>query len=290
MTGSQHHNPSEPTPENSGVEFGRTVEGFPVARLGDLLLAMLPRAGGDWRLASACFLTQPLCELKVDHFYGHDGDLADEAAFRARVLETAEHRRELAALQRVQTRMVFSTPWGASQLATIYAEGIVAHMTAGHGGFRLSAERNARVMPALRIGSGWYEEDDAWAIVALTFPDLFTSYERKLADRTMRDKWPDEWEAIHGRSLEPGESIGRDRRDFERRHADDWVVVSAISSSHHAGMVEVVAVLGGRQGAHAMERRFLVPAAEYQARGSFGFVIDEERHAACDGPSSFIGW
>lgn len=155
MTGSQRHNPSEPTPENSGVEFGQTVEGFPVARLGDLLLAMLPRAGGGWRLASACFLTQPLSEMKRDHFYGHDRDLTDEAAFRARVLETAEHRRELAALQRVQTRMVRSTPWGASQLATIYAEGIVAHVTAGHGGFRLSAERNARVMPALRIGACW---------------------------------------------------------------------------------------------------------------------------------------
>jgi hypothetical protein len=125
--------------------------------------------------------------------------------------------------------MVCSTPWGASQLASTYAEGITAYMTAGHGGFRLSAERNARVIPTLRIDSGWYEEDDAWAIVALTFPDLFTGYERKLADRTIRDKWPDEWEAIHGRSLQPGESTGKDRRDFERQHAGDWIVASAIS-------------------------------------------------------------
>ena len=56
--------------------------------------------------------------------------------------------------------MVSSTPWGASQLASIYAEGIVAHMTVGHGGFRLSAERNARVIPPLRIDSGWYESHD----------------------------------------------------------------------------------------------------------------------------------
>lgn len=277
-------------PETLGVEFGRTSDGFPVARLGDLLLAMLPRGCGGWYLASAWRLMRPLCELKREEFYGHDGDLADEAAFRARVLETAEHRRELAALQRIQTRMVCSTPWGASQLATIYAEGIVAHLTAGHGGFWLSAERNVRVMPALRIDSGWYEEDEAWAIVALTFPDLFTGYERKLADRTIRDKWFGEWEAIHGRPLQPGESIGKDRRDFERQHAGDWIVASAITSSHQPGMVEVVAVLGGRQVANAEERRFLVPTAEYQARSPFGFVIDEGRHAVYDGPSSFVGW
>ena len=278
------------TLEDTGVEFGSSSEGFPVARLGDLLLAMLPRAAGGGFLASAWRLARPLPTLKREDFYGHDGELADEAAFRSRVLETAQHRRELSRLQRLQTRMVCSTPWGPSQLATIYAEGIVAHMTAGHGGFRLSAERNARVIPPLRIGSGWYEEDEAWAIVALTFPDLFTGYERKLADRTIRDKWPDEWEAIHGPPLEPGESIGKDRRDFERRHADAWIVASAITSSHQPGMVEVVAVLGARQVANAEERRFLVPTAEYQARGPFGFVIDEGRHVPYDGPSSFIGW
>src|SRR5690606_21685713 len=118
--------------------------------------AMLPRRSGGSYLASARHLARPLCELKREDFYGHDGELTDEAAFRARVLETAGHRRELSRLQRIQTRMACSTPWGASQLATIYAEGIVAHITAGHGGFRLSAERNAKIVPALRIASGWY--------------------------------------------------------------------------------------------------------------------------------------
>lgn len=276
--------------EDTAVEFGSTSEGFPVARLGDLLLAMLPRAAGGGFLASAWRLARPLPTLKREDFYGHDGELADETAFRSRVLETAQHRRELSRLQRLQARMVCSTPWGPSQLATIYAEGIVAHMTAGHGGFRLSAERNKRIVPSLRIGSGWYEEDDAWAIVALTFPDLFTTYERQLADRTIRDKWPDEWEAIFGRALLPGESNGKDRRAFERRHVADWIVASAITSGHHPGMIEVVAVLGGRHGANTMERRFLVPKAEYERRWPFGFVIDEGRHAVYDGPSSFVGW
>ena len=55
-------------------------------------------------------------------------------------------------------------------------------------------------------------------------------------------------------------------------------------------MVEVVATLGGQHGNDGAERRFLVPAAEYETRGPFGFVIDEARHDAYDGPSSFIGW
>lgn len=272
------------------VEFGTSSEGFPVARLGDLLLAMLPRAAGGRFLASAWRLVQPLSTLRREHFYGHDGELTDEAAFQSRVFETVQHQRELSRLQRLQTRMVCSTPWGPSQLATIYAEGIVAHMTAGHGGFRLSAERNKRIVRSLRISSGWYEEDEAWAIVAFNFPDLFTTYERKLAERTIKDKWPDEWEAIFGRPLQPGESSGKDRRAFERRHAGDWIVASAITSGHHPGMIEVVAILGGRRGANVVERRFLVPKTEYEGRGPFGFVIDEGRHAGYDGPSSFVGW
>ena len=84
--------------------------------------------------------------------------------------------------------------------------------------------------------------------------------------------------------------MGKDRRDFERHHADAWIVASAITSSHQPGMVEVVAVLGARQGKQVQERRFLVPTAEYQARGPFGFVIDEGRHVPYDGSSSFIGW
>ncbi|CAK7262224.1 MULTISPECIES: DUF7007 domain-containing protein [unclassified Shinella] len=278
------------TLEDTGVELGTSSEGFPVARLGDLLLAMLPHPAGGGFLASAWRLAQPLSMLRREDFFGHDGELADEAAFRSRVLETAQHQRELSRLQRLQTRMVCSTPWGPSQLATIYAEGIVAHMTAGHGGFRLSAERNKRIVRSLRIASGWYEEDDAWAIVALTFPNLFTTYERQLADRTIRDKWPDEWEAISGRPLKPGESSGKDRRAFERCHAGDWIVASAITSGHHHGKIEVVALRGGRRGANVVERRFLVPKAEYEGRGPFGFVIDEGCHAGYDGASSFVGW
>ena len=55
------------------------------------------------------------------------------------------------------------------------------------------------------------------------------------------------------------------------------------------GFVECVATPGGKRRAGTEERRFLVPAAEYEI-GRFGFVIDPDRHTVCEGPSSFVGW
>lgn len=75
-----------------------------------------------------------------------------------------------------------------------------------------------------------------------------------------------------------------------RMGGDPRTATPAGTSSHQPGIVEVVAVLGARQGKQVQERRFLVPTAEFQARGPFGFVIDETRHAPYDGPSSFVGW
>ena len=278
------------TSEDLGVELGVSADGFPVARLGDILLAMVPARDGTSFLASGWRLVRPMSKLTRTDFYGHEGRLEDEAAFRTRVFETARHKRELSALGRIQTRVAASTPWGSSQHATIYAEGIVSHVTAGHGGFHLSAERNARVLPMLRKSSPWYEEDAEWAIVALSFPDLFTAYERECADKTIRNSWPSAWEEIHGRELAPGQSWTKDREAFERKHAGDWIVISAIISSHHAEMTEVIATRGGRRDGQAEEMRFLVPRPEYAARDRFGFVIDPGRHNPYDGPSSFVGW
>jgi hypothetical protein len=277
------------TPEDLGVEFARAADDMAVARIGDLVFAMVPAGHGQYLLASAWRLSRPLAALKRDDFYSHYGAVADEAAFRDRMVEQAEHSRELGLLSRQSVRMTCSTPWGASQSATVYADGIVSHTTAGHGGFQLCSARNARIHPTLRADGGWYEEDAAWAVVALTFPDLFTAYERKCADQTIRDSWPDAWEAISGRFLAPGESYEKDARAFARKHAGDWIVISALRSNHHPGKTEVIATIGGRRGERVPERRFLVPSDEY-ATGRFGFVIDEARHAAYDGPSSFAAW
>jgi hypothetical protein len=290
MTAALPSNMATPTPDLSGVEFAISADGLAVARIGDLVLAMVTSPSGFAFLASAVAVRRPLQDLTRADFIGHDGRLTDEAEFRARVAETAGHKRHLASLNRVQNRISASTPWGGSQMAVIYAEGVVAHMTAGHGGFHLSADRNARVHPLLRKDTPWYEEDCEWAIVAISFPDLFTGYERSTAEKTFRNTWPDAWETIRGCSLAEGESWAKDRRAFDQRHGADFIVTSAIRSDHHADLTEVVAKVGGGRIRDGEERRFLVASEEYAGRGRFGFVIDPARHAEYDGPSSFIGW
>lgn len=141
----------------------------------------------------------------------------------------------------------------------------------------------------LRATDGFYEEDECWAIVAFTFPHLFTAFERRCAERTMKDGFPDAWEAITSNVLEEGESRKKDERAFLQKHAADWIVVSAITSEHKQGFVECIATPGGRRSSGTEERRFLVPSAEYDI-GRFGFVIDPEHHAVYCGSSSFVGW
>ncbi|WP_404406959.1 DUF7007 domain-containing protein [Pelagibacterium halotolerans] len=271
------------------VHFATSAEGFPVARVGDTAFAMLSGRGETHFLGTAWHARRPLAELVRDDFYGHGGALADEEAFRAKVLEQAGHAREKRALGRREVRSHANTPWGPSQGATVFAEGVVCHSTAGHGGFHLAADRNAKVDRRLRRPGGWYEEDAEWAIVALTFPHLFTSFELRSAEQTVKDSWPDAWEAIFGTVLEPGQSHEKDRRAFHARHAGDWIVISAIRSEQRDGYVEVVATLGGQRGPEAEKRRFLVPSAEYEV-GRFGFVVDPVRHEIYEGPSSFVGW
>ncbi|MCG8274723.1 hypothetical protein MIC97_24920 [Aquamicrobium sp. NLF2-7] len=272
-----------------GVSFGRSADGMPVALVGEHAFAMAPARDGRHYLVTGWRIRRPMAEWKRDDFYGDGGELADEIAFRARVLENAEHQREKVALCRREERSRASTPWGQSQGATVYADGVVFHSTAGHGGFLLSADRNGKVHHSIRAVGAAYEEDEAWAIIAFSFPHLFTSFERRAAEKTMKDSFPDAWEAITNSVLAPGESRKKDERAFFAKHHDDWIVVSAIVCDHQPGFTEVVAVPGGRRGPGAEERRFLVPLDEYRV-GRFGFVIDPERHAAYGGPSSFVGW
>lgn len=272
------------------VSFGHSADGLLVARVGDTAFAMLPGRNDGHFLATASRLGRPLEQWTRSDFYGHSGELADEAAFRARVEENAVHQRQLAALGREEVFSRVCTPWGTSQGATRYAEGILFHSTAGHGGFHLTPERNAGIHPALRAVDGYYEEDYDWAAVAQAFPDLSTDFEKASAERTIRDWMPDAWEAIHGRVLEPGESREKDRAAFYRAHAADWMVVSAIRSDHSPGFTEVTATIGGIYAAGIERRRFLVPSDEYGISGGrFGFVIDESRHRRLvEEPSSFL--
>ena len=139
------------------------INSLTVARIGNAAYAMIPTADGRHYLGSGWRLTKPLSDWKQSDFYGLGGDVADEAAFHAVVQEQAEHQGEKVALRREEFRAPANTPWGPSQGAVRYAEGLVFHSTSGHGGFHLSADRNARVHPLMRDAGGYYEEDAAWA-------------------------------------------------------------------------------------------------------------------------------
>lgn len=272
-----------------GALFGHSGDGILVALVDDNAYAMMPGRQGKHYFASGWRIARPMAEWTRSDFFGHGGDLADESAFRSKVLEQAQHIEERRRLGRRDIPGGAHTPWGPSQGGTVYADGITSHSTAGHGGFKLSADRNRNVHPMLRVAGGWYEEDECWAIVAFTFPQLFTALERRHAERTIKDSWPRAWEAISGAILAPGESRTKDQRAFEAAHASDWIVVSAITSEQKQGFVECIATPGGKRGTGTEERRFLVAADEYDI-GRFGFVIDPDRHAVYAGPSSFVGW
>lgn len=142
------------------VEYGHSAEGFLAAHVADAAFAMLPARDGRHYLATGWRIGRPIAQWKRSDFYGHSDELADEAAFRAKIAENAEHQHERKALGRREISSTASTPWGASQGATVYADGVFSHSTAGHGGFHLSADRNRNVHCMLRARGGWYESHD----------------------------------------------------------------------------------------------------------------------------------
>jgi len=200
------------------------------------------------------------------------------------------------------------SPWGAVQQAERLAPGIHQVSTAGHGGIKLSPQRNRKVDPSLRSADGWYEEDCDWAIPAITFPDepAFRRITERMADpgnqyrdrsaiadgithaeRLIREYYPDEYEKLTGRPILPGQSSTRDQRMFDADHKDDHIGVSASradSSAHSVPQdgrqyVIVHTRIGGRGApAGGINGVFLVPQDEYSQRERWGFVIDPARH------------
>ena len=255
--------------------YGRTADGDPAALICDIAYAAIPGRSG-LRIANAWRLRRPMHEWTRDDFHGAVAMVADEAAFHDHIAKQVQHRTELLGLERKRGDERVSTPWGMSQSSEIYAEGVVLHSTASHGGFKLDRARNAAMPRALRVAGGWFEEDAEWSKVAFGYPDLFTALERRHAEKALRDTYPDCWEAVHGRPLNPGESFTHDQRLFAQAHGQHWIVIAALRSDTRPGMTECIATLGGRRQDSA-ERRYLVPADEYSP-GRFGFVIDTARH------------
>lgn len=192
-----------------------------------------------------------------------------------------------------------NTPWGRSDYVEEVAPGIRSVETPSHGGYWLSAERRAQMPAALSLDSPWYEEDCEWARVAVAFKDLpcfAKSY--TLALETLLNWNPDAYEAHLGVTVQPGQSLMRDKALFHEAHKDDLQTIAAFGDWDErcpAGMVLVCARVGGRGADHQWarpdlpERYFLVPDEQYkQRKGPGGFLVDLLQHREVDEQGGFI--
>jgi len=177
------------------------------------------------------------------------------------------------------------SPWGPVQTSKELAPGIWQVTTAGHGGIKLSRERNAGVPKYMRAEGGWYEEDCQWSIVAVVHPIGFQRScptkddpfrcEMDVAYSTLKNWYPEHYEQFFDCVLKEGESSTKDERLFKDRNQRNFVVTSA--SGDWANWVPE-----GMVGVHAVraidncKKWFLVPAAEYETYRPF--VIDLTKH------------
>src|SRR5699024_2791622 len=146
--------------------------------------------------------------------------------------------------------------WGDVNSVTDVAPGIAFADCAGHGGCRLSPERNKAMPRPLR--RTWYEEDCESSIVGMYRPEAFPNVDPNDHYRVVRDYFPDEYEQATGEQLEFGQSWDRDKQDYMRQHADDWHVRFAQQMSDEDGMVKVGYVKNGE------ERQVKMPTAQYR--------------------------
>ncbi|MHC2552400.1 DUF7007 domain-containing protein [Bradyrhizobium elkanii] len=169
-----------------------------------------------------------------------------------------------------------SSPWGAIQDKRELAPGIWSVSTAGHGGIKLSRERNAAMPDYMRNEGGWYEEDCEWAKAAVVHPIGFQNVvggrtEFELAMETFRNWHSNEYERFTGVLLEKGQSTVRDEHLFRVENHDNFVVTAAWGDWAHwvpKGKVGVVAKC------QHVEKWFLVDDDLYQKRDRNGYVID----------------
>lgn len=125
MTKATSRTQNDKAPGSPGVLFGRTADDLLAALVGEHAFACVPARDGRHFLVTGWRIRKPIAEWTRSDFYGHSGDLASEAEFQAKVLEQAEHSQETKALARREQRSTASTPWGPSQGATVYADGVV---------------------------------------------------------------------------------------------------------------------------------------------------------------------
>jgi len=101
---------------------------------------------------------------------------------------------------RISVREGSTTPWGRAQHVENLAPGVAFASTAGHGGYKLSQQRNKQVHPAWRRRGGWYEEDCERYIVEHTFRnEEWVEISDEDAEQGARRFFPEEFDLASNR-------------------------------------------------------------------------------------------
>lgn len=148
------------------------------------------------------------------------------------------------------------TPWGTADYVNHPAPGVAFASTPGHGGVKLSPERNKQIPAALRNASGWYEEDCEVYIPMMFHPDAMRDVKDEHDIESIREqgeqgviRWfPEKYEAMTGLTILTGVSASKDQKTWNELHVDDEIAVSARGWGEDVpeGMVVVSMCRGGR--------------------------------------------
>lgn len=213
--------------------------------------------------------------LGVDECARHDGIPAVERGLCQRCLD--EQR-----WGSVDAPKLGSPIQGWGRVNEIYdlAPGVIFASCEGHGGVKLSPERNAVIPPPLRRSNRWYEEDCEVSIVGMYHPDIEWSSKASTEEfeREVKQWFPDDWEKATGGVIQPGESRARDEALWRAEHHGDFITSSARKSRIDPDLLVITA----RREPDGEREEFLVPSAEYATRKdnpSGLFVVDPSRHA-----------
>lgn len=166
--------------------YGRTKDGLLAARVGGEAYIAVPREHGGFLIHRAERAVAPIEEMSAKDAGGDVESAATPAEFRRFVEDQAEDLRQKNALGRKDAPVNFRTPRGPAHVACRYADGVVRAKGPSIDGFLLSQERNDAIPRIWRREDRWYDDWKDWSKVAATFPEIFTSSEKRQADKLLR--------------------------------------------------------------------------------------------------------
>ncbi len=196
------------------------------------------------------------------------------------------------------------SPWGSIQESEeLGADGILRVRTATGRGYFIPRQANARIHETWRVRTGWYgqgERDDHWAIVAITFPDLFPRTTVQDAHALQRQARPSQYEAAvtatdsaEGQDLPapaqpqapaaivttatPGSVVAVRRTPTGPRKAGP-IATQVWGEWHESVPTGFVGVSAAPDSDPSHITWHLIPVAEYDNRPGFRFTVDPERH------------